>query len=81
MIMARIMVWKQDLIWRQDAGHMKSEVMTAETAEVVDALRVGVVNEMEKNVLATGSHVNLTEEEVILGGVVIETKNNREFKI
>jgi hypothetical protein len=75
------MVWKQDPIWHQDAGHMMAEVMTVGTAEVVGALRAGVANEMEKNVLATESHVNLTEEEVTLGGVVIETKNDREFKI
>jgi hypothetical protein len=57
------------------------EVMTVETAEVVGALRAVIVKGMEKNVLVTEDQVSLTEEEVTLGGIVIETKNNREFKI
>jgi hypothetical protein len=54
---------------------------TMETAEAVDDLKAVVVKGTEKNVLVIEGQTNLIEEEVILGGVVIETKDNRKFKI
>jgi hypothetical protein len=56
-------------------------IMTETTAGAEDALKEDVVKGMEKNVLATEVQVDLTEEAVIQGGVVIETENNREYEV
>jgi hypothetical protein len=56
-------------------------ITTETTTGGEDALKAVVVKEMEINVLATEGQVDLTEEEPTRGGVVIETKNNREYEV
>jgi hypothetical protein len=72
---------KQDQTWHQDEERTTIEVMTEMTDEVEDALKEDVVKELAINVLVTEKQVDPTEEEVTHGGVAIETKNNREYKV
>jgi hypothetical protein len=81
MTMARTMGLKQDLIWHPDGGHMTIEIMIEVTVEVAGALKAAAVKGMETSVLATGDRRGPLGEEVTAGGVVIETKNNREYKV
>jgi hypothetical protein len=56
-------------------------VMTEVTVVEAGALKAAVMKGTETSVLATGNRRGPVEEEVTTGGVVIETKNNREYEV